>query len=112
MVLIDFWATWCPPCIAKLPEIQKVYDKYHGKGFEVVGISLDVEKDRLEQFIKQKKMPWPEFFDGKRWENKLAVKYGVDVTPTSYLIGRDGKIIAALTGSENLDEEIGKALKK
>jgi len=112
VVLVDFWATWCVPCIVKLPEIQKAYDKFHGQGFEVIGVSLDDEKDKLESFIKQKKMPWPEFFDGKRWENKLAQKYGVDQTPTAYLLDRDGKIIAKLSGDEDLNSEIAQALKK
>jgi peroxiredoxin len=100
------------PCIVKLPEIQKAYDKFHDKGFEVVGVSLDEDKDRLEQFIKQKNMPWPEYFDGKRWENKLAVKYGVDATPTGYLLDRNGKIIKQLTGDDDLDSDIAQALKK
>ena len=112
VVLVDFWATWCGPCVVKLPEIQAAYTKYHDKGFEVVGISLDEEKDALQKFVKQKKMPWPEFFDGKRWENKLAVKYGVDATPTGYLLDRDGKIIAKLSGDEDLDSTVAKALKK
>jgi peroxiredoxin len=112
VVLVDFWATWCVPCIVKLPEIQKAYDTFHGQGFEVIGVSLDDEKDKLESFIKQKKMPWPEFFDGKRWENKLAQKYGVDQTPTAYLLDRDGKIIAKLSGDEDLNSEIAQALKK
>jgi peroxiredoxin len=112
VVLIDFWATWCIPCVIKLPEIQKAYDKFHSKGLEVVGVSLDEEKEKLQQFTKQKKLPWPEFFDGKKWENKLAVKYGVNQTPTTYLLDRDGKIIARLNGDEDLDAEISKALKK
>jgi peroxiredoxin len=112
VVLVDFWATWCVPCIVKLPEIQKAYDKFHGQGFEVVGVSLDEEKERLQQFIKQKKMPWPEFFDGKRWENKLAQKYGVDQTPTAYLLDREGKIISKLSGDEDLNDEVAQALKK
>ena len=100
------------PCIAKLPEIQDAYNKFHDQGFEIVGVSLDDEKGRLEQFIKEKKMPWPQFFDGKRWENKLAVKYGVDSTPTTYLLDRNGKVITKLTGSEDLNTEIAEALKK
>jgi peroxiredoxin len=112
VVLVDFWATWCMPCVVKLPEIQKAYDKFHDQGFEVVGVSLDVEKDKLQQFVKQRKMPWPQFFDGKRWDNKLAVKYGVDQTPTGYLLGRDGKIIKKLGVDDDLNAEVALALKK
>jgi peroxiredoxin len=112
VILVDFWATWCVPCVVKLPEIQKAYGKFHDKGFEVVGVSLDEDKDHLEEFTRQKNMPWPEFFDGKRWENKLAVKYGVDATPTGYLLDRNGKIIKILTGADDLDADIAQALKK
>jgi thiol-disulfide isomerase/thioredoxin len=112
VVLVDFWATWCGPCIAKLPDIQAAYAKYHDQGFEVVGISLDEEKSRLEQFIKQKKMPWPEYFDGKRWENKLAVKYGVEAIPAGYLLDGNGKIIGNMSGASDLDAAIATALKK
>jgi len=111
VVLVDFWATWCVPCIMELPEIQKSYSKYHSQGLEVVGVSLDEEKDRLQQFVKQKKLPWPQFFDGKRWENKLAMKYGVDQTPTVYLINRDGRIIKKFEPGEDIYAEVGKALK-
>jgi len=112
VVLVDFWATWCIPCIVKLPEIQKAYEKFHGKGLEVVGINLDENKEKLEQFAKERKLPWPEYFDGKKWANKLAMKYGVDATPTTYLLDRDGKIIKQLDITEDFDAEISKALKK
>jgi peroxiredoxin len=113
IVLVDFWATWCEPCIViTLPEIQKAYEKYHEQGFEVVGISLDEKKEKLEAFTKEHKMPWPEFFDGKRWENKLATKYGVAQTPSGYLLDRGGKIILSLSGEEDLSSEVAKALKK
>ncbi len=111
VVLVDFWATWCGPCVMELPQVQAAYDKYHDKGFEIVGVSLDENKGRLESFIKDKKMPWPQYFDGKKWENKLAVKYGVDVTPTGYLLDRDGKIISKLANADELETEVAKALK-
>ncbi len=112
VILVDFWATWCPPCVASVPEIQKVYNKYHDKGFEVVGISLDLDKDALEKFVKQRKLPWPQHFDGNRFDGPMALKYGVNVAPTTYLIGRDGKIIKPLSPADDLDQEIADALKK
>ena len=112
VVLLDFWATWCPPCVASVPEIQKVYDKYHSKGFEVVGVSLDDEKGDLEKFVKQRKLPWPQVFAGQRFDNKLAVKYGVAFAPTTFLIGKDGKVIKQLlNGRDDLDKEVAAALK-
>jgi len=112
VVLVDFWATWCPPCVASVPGIQKLYNKYHNKGFEVVGISLDEEKDALEKFVKLRKIPWPQHFDGKRFDGPLALKYGLDVAPTTYLLDRDGKIIKLITPADDLDQEVESALKK
>jgi peroxiredoxin len=111
VILLDFWATWCPPCVAEVPEIQKLYNKYHDKGFEVIGISLDIDKSDLERFIKQRKMPWPQYFDGQRFDNKLALKYGITSAPSTFLIGRDGKVIKQIMGPDELDEEIAKAMK-
>ena len=93
VVLIDFWATWCGPCVHELPNVLKVYAKDHAKGFDIIGVSLDSDKDKLTSFIKEKNMTWPMYFDGKGWENKLSTKYGVVSIPATYLLGRDGKII-------------------
>ena len=72
VVLIDFWATWCGPCVKEIPSIKKLYDKYQRRGFEVVGISLDSDRETLEAFIDKNGMGWPQFFDGKGWRNRLA----------------------------------------
>lgn len=112
VLLVDFWATWCPPCVREMPDIQKAYNKFHDQGFEIVGISLDEDKNSLARFTADKKIPWPEFFDGKKWENKLAVKYGVDSTPTTYLLDRDGKIIKRLEPGDDVETEVAQALKK
>ena len=111
LVLIDFWATWCGPCIAELPNLLKTYEKYHDKGFEIIGISLDQDRDKLTTFIKEKKMGWPQFFDGRGWQNKLASKYGVKSIPATYLLDKEGKVIAAGLRGDALEKAVGDALK-
>lgn len=110
VVLIDFWATWCGPCIQELPNVLKAYEKYHEKGFEIIGISLDNEKEKLTSFIKAKKLPWPQYFDGKGWESKLGVKYGIDSIPATYLLDKEGKIIAKGLRGDALEKAVEKAL--
>jgi thiol-disulfide isomerase/thioredoxin len=92
VLLIDFWATWCGPCVAEMPNVKQVYDKYHPKGFEIVGISLDQSRDRLDKYIAQNSIAWPQYFDGKWWNNDVAVRYGVKSIPTTILVDRTGKI--------------------
>jgi thiol-disulfide isomerase/thioredoxin len=93
VVLIDFWATWCGPCVAGLPEVIEQYKKYHDQGLEIVGISFDEDKTALQQFVKEKDMSWVQFFDGKGWENLYGKKYGIHAIPAMWLIGRDGKVV-------------------
>jgi thiol-disulfide isomerase/thioredoxin len=112
VVLVDFWATWCGPCVEEMPNVIKVYEKYHGKGFEIIGISLDQDKDSLVNFIKQNNMTWREYFDGQGFDNKLAVKYGVQAIPSNFLIGRNGKIIDTELSGQALDDAVAKALKQ
>ncbi|HYV26878.1 MAG TPA: TlpA disulfide reductase family protein [Candidatus Eisenbacteria bacterium] len=110
VVLVDFWATWCGPCVGELPNVLNTYGKYHGKGFEIVGISLDQEEKKLTDFTTEKKMPWQQFFDGKGWGNKLAVKYGVNSIPATYLLDGEGKIIAKNLRGPELEAAVAKAL--
>ncbi|PTY05861.1 TlpA family protein disulfide reductase [Opitutaceae bacterium EW11] len=111
VVLVDFWATWCGPCVAELPNVLAAYQKYHNKGFEIVGVSLDQNKDTLEKFLKEKGMTWGQYFDGKGWENVLARKYGISSIPATFLIGTDGKIVAKDLRGEALEAELAKLLK-
>jgi peroxiredoxin len=106
VVLVDFWATWCPPCVRELPNTLKVYQKYHDQGFEVIGVSLDDDQTQLEKFLKANSMMWPQYFDGKGRDNKLAIKYGADAPPNFYLLDREGKII----GKDTVSDVIGKGL--
>ncbi len=114
VVLVDFWATWCGPCIGELPNVQKAYDAYHDKGFEIIAISLDKEDDKevLEKFIKDKKMPWPQCFDGAGWETPLVQKYGIQGIPATFLVGKDGKIVAKDLRGPALEKELAALLDK
>jgi thiol-disulfide isomerase/thioredoxin len=113
VVLVDFWATWCGPCRAELPNVIKTYQKHHADGFEIIGVSLDSERDKLDAFLKQQDgMTWPQYYDGKGWGNKLAGQYGVEAIPFALLIGTDGKIIGKELRGDELEDAVAKALAK
>jgi thiol-disulfide isomerase/thioredoxin len=92
VVLVDFWATWCGPCVAELPHVKDAYEKLHGKGFEIVGISFDKDKEKLKNFTSTEKMPWPQYFDGKVWENKIGQEYGINSIPAMWLVDKKGNL--------------------
>jgi peroxiredoxin len=112
VLLVDFWATWCGPCVAELPNVLKTYKAYHDKGFEIVGISLDKEEKALRDFTKKNSMAWQQYFDGKGWENKLTGIYGVMSIPMTYLLDKDGKIAAKNLRGEALEQEVAKLVGK
>ena len=93
VVLIDFWATWCGPCVREIPSVKKTYDELHKEGFEIIGVSLDSDKKKLEGFLAKNDMPWPQFFDGKGWKTSLAQEHGISSIPAMWLVDKKGKLV-------------------
>lgn len=109
VVLIDFWATWCGPCMAEVPHVVAAYNKYHDKGFEIVGISLDQDKGAMQRVTSQKGMTWPQYFDGKGWSNAISSAFHIQAIPAMWLVNKNGQI-ACTDARANLDEYIQKLL--
>ena len=115
IVMIDFWATWCGPCIKELPNVIAAYQKYHEKGFEVLGISFDKEnmESELNKFTKEHNMPWPQVYEGKFWETTIGTQFGVEAIPFCLLVdGSTGKILATVDKlrGENLDKTLAEVM--
>ncbi len=110
VVLVDFWAVWCGPCVAEMPNVKKVYEKYKDKGFDIIGISLDSDETRLRDFLKEKEIPWRQVFSGKGWDSPVSRQYGIYSIPNMWLIDKEGKLISNSARGEKLESMVVKAL--
>lgn len=111
VVLIDFWASWCPPCRKEMPVLVEAYKKYKAKGFEIVGVSLDDDKAAWEKGIKNLNITWPQMSDLKGWKSELSGAYAVNLIPHTLLLDKDGKIIDKNLKGNDLLKRLAEVLK-
>jgi thiol-disulfide isomerase/thioredoxin len=126
VVLLDFWATWCGPCMQELPNVKRIYAAYHAQGFEIVGISCDVAPERggnqpwtktgpdVLAFTQANGMPWPQHYEGRKHNeggNSLALRFAVTGIPAGFLLDKDGRIAALGVRGERLEQEVQRLLK-
>jgi thiol-disulfide isomerase/thioredoxin len=110
VVLIDFWATWCPPCLEELPNLEALYESYHDDGFEILSICLDEGEDvsRARDFLAQRQLPWKLRFSEQGYEDEIVKLYKVNGLPSTWLIDREGNLHRVAIHGDELGDEVAK----
>ncbi len=111
VVLVNFTATWCGPCGQELPELIRLYEKYHRDGFEIVSVFLDQDKLAVEHHRRDHKIPWSYVFDGKGWENAAAREWGISGVPTNPIVSKTGVVVEENVRGNRIEPAVEKYLK-
>lgn len=111
VVLVAFWATWCQPCLEEVPQLQELSQQYRAKGFEIVGVNLDLSIDGLDKFVRDRKMTWPHIREEGGLDSPPAVELGILMPPAMFLLDKQGKVISSNATIEVLKDQIPKYLK-
>lgn len=111
VVLLDFWATWCPPCMEELPHVRAAYERYSKEGLVIIGVSFDVDKARLEEVVKREHIHWPQYFDGLGRDAAPGKTFGIQHWPSMWLLDRNG-VIRFISAGAGLDRKITALLKE
>ncbi|HUF24223.1 MAG TPA: redoxin domain-containing protein [Vicinamibacterales bacterium] len=111
VVLLDFWATWCAPCLAELPRLKKLHAEYDREDFEILGISLDtLDRRSFRSWVRRNDINWPQVQDGRGYNGDLARRFGVEELPVTILLDREGRIAARNLRGDALESAIGRLL--
>jgi thiol-disulfide isomerase/thioredoxin len=116
VVVVDFWATWCGPCVADMPHMKELYKEYKDRGVEFVGISLDNPEDKggltkLKEFVQKEEIAWPQYYQGKGWESEFSTSWGINSIPALFVVDKNGNLYTN-QGRGKLEEIIPKLLKQ
>lgn len=111
--VIDFWATWCGPCIAEMPHMKELYAAYHGKGVEFIGVSLDQPEaqgglEKLIAYVKDNEIPWPQYYQGAGWDSEFSTAWGINSIPALFVVDHEGNLYS--TSARGKLEEVLPAL--
>jgi len=114
VVVIDFWATWCGPCVAEMPKMKDLYAKFHDQGVEFIGVSLDQPGDgldKLKKFVEDKEIPWPQYYQGNFWQSEFSSSWGINSIPALFVVDAAGNLYSTEARGK-LEDLLPELLKK